>query len=282
MKTQEIIEVERFLREKKGVKTVRERIEYLRQIDPSDIDPDLAKRGLKSKADLDQMIQAEEQISEASKIIGKIIGNNPVFDKARSDSVLNTIAHDSAVKDLGIAAQTAASIEQSFGPWMAEVAQLSASIEQSFGPWMAEVAQLSASIEQSFGSFEQLSSQLQEIAGITGTAQDSLRLDIARGPIDLANHLGIEEDLPFAAEAGSREDDQSGRQEERFEIMKTLLAGIEANNLTLSMLAIMTLSILKDPSALSDPVILVAIVIIWMIALGPLAKKGQSDPSGQY
>jgi hypothetical protein len=264
MKTQEIIEVERFLREKKGVKTVRERIEYLRQIDPSDIDPDLAKRGLKSKADLDQMIQAEEQISEASKIIGKIIGNNPVFDKARSDSVLNTIAHDSAVKDLGIAAQTAASIEQ------------------SFGPWMAEVAQLSASIEQSFGSFEQLSSQLQEIAGITGTAQDSLRLDIARGPIDLANHLGIEEDLPFAAEAGSREDDQSGRQEERFEIMKTLLAGIEANNLTLSMLAIMTLSILKDPSALSDPVILVAIVIIWMIALGPLAKKGQSDPSGQY
>jgi hypothetical protein len=288
MKTKEIIDIENYLREN-GIKTIRERIEFLKNIDPNNIDPDLVKLGLKSKADRDQMIQDEEQMYESVSVVSKIVGNNPVFDVGINDSVLSTIAHIPAVNDLGVAAQVAA-IQQSFGPWMAEVANIAASIQQSFGPGMAEVANIAASIQQSFGGFEQFNSQLEEIASIAGAAQNSVRLGFLPEPTDLASHLGIDEDLQFGAkksqnhfppksgnfpEVRPEKDDLWGTYEEGSKTIKALLAGIEENSLVLSMLAMMTLSTLNDPNSLSNPAVIVAIVIIWMIALAPLAKRGE-------
>lgn len=100
---------------------------------------------------------------------------------------------------------------------------------------------------------------------------------------DLANHSEIDgnwhfvpEILPKAVDSpdvGSVEGTELKKREVRFGSVRALLAEIEANSLPLAMLAMMTLSALKDTELFSGPEIVVAVVIVWVIALAPMAKK---------
>jgi hypothetical protein len=107
---------------------------------------------------------------------------------------------------------------------------------------------------------------------------------------DLANHSAIDGDWHFASEiplksvgspdVGSVEVTKLEKREVRFGSVRALLAEIEANSLPLAMLAMMTLSTLKGTASLSRPEIVVAVVIVWMIALAAAAKKTQPLLSG--
>ena len=289
MQTTEVIDVENYLREN-GITTVRERIEYLKRVDPNNIPPDLVKLGLKSKADLDYMIQLEEQMDQVVSKIGKVVINNPIFDVGRDDSALSTIAHATAVN--GLAAQLAESFQTSFNQqWAADVAKIAESFQTSFNQqWAADVAKIGALLQQSFGGFEQLNLQLGEIGRIAGAAQENVRLGSVLEPKDLASHLGIDSGLQFdkgkpqnqlPAKSASpaeitAEEDLTEAYEEAFKIIKPLLVGIQKNNVNLSVLAMTTVYLLNNPSTLSNPATFLAIVIIWMLALGPLAVKGES------
>jgi uncharacterized protein (UPF0297 family) len=90
----EMADIEQHLSEK-GIKTVDERIEYLKNIDPDNIDSDLEKRGIKSAADRDKMVQAEESLKaiwpiiassralQAAAEIGPIVANAPAIRAAQ-------------------------------------------------------------------------------------------------------------------------------------------------------------------------------------------------------
>jgi hypothetical protein len=107
---------------------------------------------------------------------------------------------------------------------------------------------------------------------------------------DLANHSAIDGDWHFAPEIPpkavgspdirSAEVTELEKHEVRFSSVRALLTEIEANRLPLAMLAMMTLSTLNGTASLSGPEIVVAVVIVWMIALAPVAKKTQPLLSG--
>jgi hypothetical protein len=67
----EMADIEQYLLQEKGIKTIDERVEYLKGINIDDIDPQLTKLGLKSTADRDQMVKRENELKAVLK-------NNPL------------------------------------------------------------------------------------------------------------------------------------------------------------------------------------------------------------
>jgi hypothetical protein len=289
----EMADIEQYLSKEKGIDTIDELIAYLQQIDPNNIDPKLIKLGLKSEADMDHMIQAEEQAKESLRSFSKIIEDNPVFNPMRSDSVFNIIRHDPNLKALG---QTVATMQSSFGgSQMADLAQTVATMQSSFGgSQMADLAQTVATMQSSFGGFEQLSSKLQEVAWIAGPAFDDV-LDALRKATDQTNYSTIEKNSAFAAEESyiphhppkaeasyvtSAEAEWKELQTEISNFLNALFTGIDSEGaLQVGTLAMMTLGILKQTSSVSEPSsieAILAIIIIWGIVLVYLEKKGRS------
>jgi hypothetical protein len=89
----QMVLIERYLREKKDAKTIDERIEYFEKLDLNHIDPELEKLGIKSAADRDDVIRTEESLKEfATKI-----ADSPMMQRYREEvaKFTNTI-HDIA------------------------------------------------------------------------------------------------------------------------------------------------------------------------------------------
>jgi hypothetical protein len=170
----EMADIEQHLSEK-GIKTVDERIEYLKNIDPDNIDSDLEKRGIKSAADRDKMVQAEESLKaiwpiiassralQAAAEIGPIVANAPAIRAAQelgrivNDPVLQANARivaemDSIIKNSG-AIQTAATL---------------ASFSEN-NPALQANAQIAAAMQHYSAEIAKFSSTLQDIANIRST-----------------------------------------------------------------------------------------------------------------
>lgn len=91
--TNKMVDIERYLIDKKGAKTLDERIEYLKEIDPNDIDHELEKRGIKSAADRDEVIRTEESLKDfATKMADSPIMQRYKEDIAKFTSTIHDIA----------------------------------------------------------------------------------------------------------------------------------------------------------------------------------------------
>jgi len=307
----EMADIEQYLSKEKGIDTVDELIAYLKKIDPNNIEPELKKLGLKSAADRDEMIEAEERAKESIKTFSKIVEDSPVFNVMNSDSVLSIVRHLPPLKELektvaamqyslpaaqmaqiGTAmqsslqeahvadlAQAVAAIGRSFeGLQMTELAQIGAAIQSSFGgSQRAELAQAVAAIQSSFGEFEQLSSKLWEVALITSATEKDLSLTTEESAYSFPPSVGHSLEIKSEKEASWDE------HKELLAILKDIRSGMDADrSLTWAMAVIMTLDRLEklwQSKSLADPWnigMVLAVAIVWIILLTALPKEGHS------